>query len=262
MVINGIISKNMIHEILGDIFLFGLVVLVCFFIDFKTSIKYWYILILFFIVGLADNISYTVTAGYPTIQIIKTDIWNDYLDCNWSAKIYSIFFALVIMFLFRGVISSQDIGLRVKQNKQSIKFSICFIIFFFITAIFVGLSGKKGEFDLKVLAYLAIMPGLNEELIYRGFLLGFLNKIFDRKFRFLNTNFGWGVILISIVFGLLHGFQITETYQIQLDNVSNVILTGVFGFIFALMKERSGSLLFPIIGHSTIDFFHYLFRML
>jgi len=125
---------------------------------------------------------------------------------------YSIFFALIILFLSRRIISLQEIGLRLKQKQNSVKFSIFSILLFFITAILVGFSGRKGDFDLKVLAYLAIMPGLNEELIYRGFLLGFLNKIFDKKFRLLKTNFGWGVILTSIVFGLLHGFRLTETY--------------------------------------------------
>jgi len=122
--------------------------------------------------------------------------------------------------------------------------------------------GRKGQFDAKTLLYLAILPGLNEELIYRGFLLGILNKILDKKFRLLKTNFGWGAIITSIIFGLLHGFQLTGNYHIQIVNLPNVMLTGMFGFIFSLMRERSGSLVFPILGHSTIDFFHYLIRML
>jgi len=81
----------MIHEILGYILMFGLVILICFLIDFKNSTRYWYFLILFLIIGFVDNISYTITSAYPNIQIIKTDIWNNYLDCNWSAKMYSIF---------------------------------------------------------------------------------------------------------------------------------------------------------------------------
>ena len=252
----------MVHEILGDILLFGLIVLICFLIDFKNSKRSWHFLLLFIVIGFADNISYTITDAYPNMQIIKSDIWNNYLVCNWSAKIYSIIFALLILFSFKNMITPKDIGLRFKQNQNSIRFSLIFVLFFFVAAIIVGFSGRKGDFDLKVLAYLAIMPGLNEELIYRGFLLGFLNKIFDKKFRVLKTNFGWGAILTSIIFGLLHGFGITENYQIQFDNIPNVILTGVFGFIFALMKERSGSLIFPIIAHNTIDFFHLLFRMI
>ncbi len=105
------------------------------------------------------------------------------------------------------------------------------------------------------------MPGVAEELIYRGLLLGLLNKISESKFKFLGTNFGWGAILTSIVFGLMHGAQLGDNYQLQLDFIT-ILLTGFYGFIYALIKERSGSLVFPIIAHNTSDFFNFFFRMI
>ena len=169
---------------------------------------------------------------------------------------------MILLILIKKIITPDEIGLRLKQNENSIKFSLIFILFFLISALIVGFLSKKGSFDSRTLLYLAIMPGLNEELIYRGFLLGLLDKIFNRKYKLFGTNFGLGIFLISIVFGLLHGFHLTEDYKLQFDNISNIILTGTFGFIFAFIKERSGSLVFPIIAHSTIDFFHFLIRMI
>lgn len=252
----------MIHEIIRDSSLFGLIVLLSFLFNYNKSVKYWYILILFFVVGFADNLSYTLISAYPYLQIIKSNVWNNYLICNWSAKLYSVIFALIILLSFKNIISPEDIGIRFKQNKDSVKFSLIFLSLFFFTAIIVGLLSRKGNFDTKTLIYLAVMPGLNEELIYRGFLLGFLNKIYDKKFKILNTYFGWGAIITSIVFGLLHGYQITANYQIRFNNISNIILASVFGFIFALMKEKSDSLVFPVIAHNTVDFFNYLIRMI
>lgn len=252
----------MIHEIVRNILIFGVVILLSFLIDYKKSVKYWYVLLFFFIIGFVDNILGTITIEYPDTQLIKTHNWNNALNCNWSPKIYSIVFALLLLIPLKRMITPDEIGLRLGQNKNSIKFSLIVIGCVFLTSLVPGLLGNKGVFDTKALLFMAIMPGLNEELIYRGFLLGFLNKLFDKRFKFLGTNFGWGVILTSIVFGLLHGFYLTETYQIGFDNVPNIILTGVYGFVFALMRERSGSLVFPIIAHSTIDFFHFLFRMI
>lgn len=252
----------MIHEIVRDILIFGIIVLLSFLIDYKKSVKYWYVLLLFFVIGFVDNLLNTITIAYPETQLIKSNDWNNDLYCNWSPKIYSIFFALLLLIPLKRIITPDEIGLKLKQNKNSIRFSLIVIVCVFLTSLIPGLLGNKGVFDAKTLLYLAIMPGLNEELIYRGFLLGFLNKLFDKRFRFLGTNFGWGVILTTIVFGLLHGFHLTENYQIQFDNAPNIILTGIYGFIFALMRERSGSLVFPIIAHSTIDFFHFLFRMI
>lgn len=105
------------------------------------------------------------------------------------------------------------------------------------------------------------MPGLNEELIYRGFLLGLSNKIFDKKFNLLGTHFGYGAILTSVAFGLLHGFQMSDNYQFQFDFLT-IITSGVYGIFYTLIRERSGSLVFPIIALSTADFFNFFFRMI
>lgn len=65
---------------------------------------------------------------------------------------------------------------------------------------------------------MAIMPGINQELIYHGLLLGLLNKIFERKFRMFKTNFGWSTIITSLIFGILHGFQIGDNFQLLFQN--------------------------------------------
>lgn len=249
------------HQILGITLLLMTAVLITLLLNFKRAISKWPLLVLFVLIGVADNLFYLITSNFPSLQIIQTNIWNNYLECNWSAKIYSIIFALIILYRSKAL-SRDDIGLHFRQHKGSFWLSMIFILFFIVTGIIVGFIGNKGDFDSKTLMYLAIMPGLNEELIYRGFLLGILDKIFDKKFSLFNTDFGWGAIVTSIVFGLLHGFELTEDFMIQINNPLNVILTGIFGFFFALMKERSGSLLTPIIGHSAIDFFHFLVRMM
>lgn len=250
------------QDILGSTILFGLVIVISIFIDSRKSVKYWYILILFFTIGIIDNLFHTVTNLYPDTQIIKSFIFNNNLIFNWSAKTYSIIFALILWILLRKIISTNDIGLRFKQNKGSIKFSLLFMPLFLALAALFGLISNRSEFNLNPLFYSAIMPGLAEELIYRGILLGLLNKIFEKNFKVLGTYFGWGAILTSIVFGLLHGFQLTENFHADFYNVPNMVLTGIYGFIFALMKERSGSLVFPVIGHSAADFFIFLFRMI
>ena len=248
-------------ELIKDASIFIFIILCSFLIDYKRSIKYWYILLLIFIIGFADNLFNDIIIAYPFTQIIKSNIWNNYLYCNWSAKIYSIAFTLILLFLLKNIITPGEIGFRIKQNDNSIRFSLIVILCFFIIASTIGILSNKGAFDTKTLLFLLIMPGLNEEIIYRGFLLGLLNKIFNRNFKLLGTSFGWGAILISIAFGLLHGFNLSANYKLQFDYVT-IILTGSYGFIYALVRERSGSLVFPVIAHSTVDFFNFFFRMI
>ncbi len=133
-------------------------------------------LLFFFIIGFVDNILGAITIEYPDTQLIKTHNWNNALNCNWSPKIYSIVFVLLLLIPLKKIITPEEIGLRLRQNKNSIKFSMIVIVCVFLTSLVPGLLGNKGVFDTNALLFMAIMPGLNEELIYRGFLLGFLNK--------------------------------------------------------------------------------------
>jgi len=249
----------MINELISVLLIFIVIIICSFLIDYRKSTKYWYVLLIFIFIGFMDNLFHTITIHYPDLQLIKShSMGNQYF--NWSGKLYSITFALIIMIFIKNIISSNDIGLKLKQNKNSIKFSLIFILFFFMVST-LSLFSKKSDFDANTLIYCVIMPGLNEELIYRGLLLGLLNKLFERKIKLLKTYFGWGTILVSIVFGLLHGFQLSDNFQFHF-NLVTIILTGIYGFIFALMRERSGSLVFPIIAHSTADFFNFLFKMI
>jgi membrane protease YdiL (CAAX protease family) len=136
-------------------------------------------------------------------------------DFCWSGKLYSIVFILILAVLLRKKITFSELGLRLQQNKKSVRFSLIFILLFFMISMAIGLVSKKTPFDVETLLFTAIMPGINEELVYRGFLLGLLNKIFERKFRFFKTNFGWGAIVTSLVFGILHGFYIREIFPRQ-----------------------------------------------
>ena len=247
--------------IIRNILIFGFAVLLAFLIDYKKSIKYWYVLLLFIAIGLVDNLLHITTELYPQVQIIKYHTWNNALGCNWSAKLYSVVFALILLIPLNRLITSDEIGLRFHQNSNSIQFSLLGVLLFFVSSTFFGFLNPKGPFDVNTLLYEAIMPGLNEEIIYRGFLLVLLNKLFERKFKLLKTSFGWGAILTSIVFGILHGFRLTDTYHFQFDFLI-IIGTGLNGFIFALIKERSGSLVFPIIAHNTSNFFLFLIRMI
>ncbi len=251
----------MVPTIIANTIIFGFAILLSFLIDFKRSIKYWYLLVLFFAIGLVDNLFHALTMTYPDIQLINTYVWNNNLIFNWSAKLYSVVFVLLLLIPLKRIIMPDEIGLKIRQNKDSRKFSMLFILFFFLTASTLGISSGKTPFDANTLLYTAIIPGVSEELIYRGLLLGLLNKIFEIRFRFLGTSFGWGAILTSMVFGLMHGFRLGNEYQLHFDFIT-IMLTGSYGFLFALLRERSGSLVFPVIGHSAADFFNFFFRMI
>lgn len=86
-------------------------------------------------------------------------------------------------------------------------------------------------------AAVAVTAGICEELLFRGFLLFYLQDLF------LGLSLAAAVIVSSIVFGMAHLYQ----------GAKGVLGTGVFGLGMALLYVWSGSLLLPIILHALLD---------
>lgn len=86
-------------------------------------------------------------------------------------------------------------------------------------------------------AALAVTAGVCEEVLFRGFLLFYLQEVFP----------GFGVVgavvVSSVIFGLCHFYQ----------GVRGVLGTGVFGAGMAILYVASGSLIVPIILHALLD---------
>lgn len=84
------------------------------------------------------------------------------------------------------------------------------------------------------IACIATLAGIGEELLFRGFLQGWLGSYMA---------FFWAILLSSIVFGLLH--YLSHAYFI-----STVLMSIAFGIGYYL----SNSLLMVMVWHSVYDF--------
>ena len=251
----------MIIPILTQICIALLVLLLLAVTQGKHLFKNKMLLALFFAVYFVDNILIVLTNRFTSLQLIPNHIWEGFLVCSWSGKLYSIAFAFTLLFLCRKALSQDDVGITFHQKPGSV-LPASIVIFALATwALFVGILSPKGKPDLQTLLYLAIMPGLNEELIYRGYLLGILDRIIPTRFMLFGAPVGWGAIMTSLFFGLLHGFWLDNNLSIHIELIA-LRNASVSGFIFAWLKERTGSLLMPIVAHGVEDFLFFLPRML
>ena len=62
---------------------------------------------------------------------------------------------------------------------------------------------------------------------------------------------GWGLWLTTVLFGLLHGVGWADG-ALQVD-VAAIVLTGVIGFVEGWLRERTGSLVAPILFHNGFN---------
>ncbi len=217
-------------------------------------------LILFFAVYLADNLAITFTNHFPQLQILQNQVWGGFLLWGWSGKLYSIVLVLILVSLSHRLVTRRDAGLTLRQCPGSIAPSL--VLLFIIAAVMSVWGGMfpKGGFDPGLLLYLAILPGLNEELVYRGVLPACLEGRFRKPWGVVSAQFGWGSLLPTLLFALLHGLWFDGAFVLHIDFIliRNALISGL---LFAWLRERTGSLIMPILAHGTWNFFFFLLRM-
>ncbi len=87
-----------------------------------------------------------------------------------------------------------------------------------------------------------LVVALPEELFFRGFLLGLLEKRFPPKRRWLGGGIGVALILSAVAFALIH---------IPKDGDPRVLATFFPGLLFGWMRSATGSILAPTLAHGA-----------
>jgi membrane protease YdiL (CAAX protease family) len=170
---------------------------------------------------------------------------------NWEGKIMSYLGAFA-MIHFYSRLSYKQIGLTLVQNDDSKAFArlvtiIISVLFFAYSIVIGGYSG-----GLENILFQLTMPSIVEEIVYRGILMTLLNQTLTKPFQWGKTKFGGAAIITSTLFGMWHGLSITADLNIEIAWFP-LIFTGLIGFVLALVKERTGSLVYPIVLHVIIN---------
>jgi membrane protease YdiL (CAAX protease family) len=167
-------------------------------------------------------------------------------DWNWVGKIFSLVLSALVIAALR--LSPEAVGLRLKQNHK--KVGIAALVLFAVWGTCLGLLFKPGQADVETLAFQATMPGLAEELVYRGICPAILLGLIYRRAPVQGTP--WAVILAtSIVFGIWHGLGYSGG-DFTWDTMS-----ALFPFVGSIaggwLRFKTGSLLVPVLGHGVAN---------
>jgi uncharacterized protein len=119
--------------------------------------------------------------------------------------------------------------------------------------LYFAMTKSTDTFHVETILYQSTMPGMSEEVIFRGILLTLLNQAFvNPKWTFANVTFGWAAIITSILFGLTHGVYFDNNYHIHFDLLA-ILRTTFDGFLFALLVEKTKSLVPSILFHNILN---------
>ena len=190
-------------------------------------------------------------------EIIPIDKIIHDLSWNWGGKIAGVFLWILVLFLlirFNPNFKAADAGFTLKQKTSSFKPAfIATILFIILQLMLSALLGDGPDYDIEELLFQATMPGLDEEPMFRGIILYTLSlAIISKNYNVLGAKINVAGLLLVVLFGLVHGI-IYSTGEWHFSCIT-IIITGVYGFILLWLREKTGSLIFPIVAHNLVNF--------
>lgn len=175
---------------------------------------------------------------------------------NWSGKILDIAVMLVVAAIFIAAkrFTARDFGLTFRQAPgtwRSVVFMMIpyLIIIAMLTAKYFGETKPQ---TAETIWYEATLPGLAEELLWRGILLALLDRVFTARIKLAGAEIGYGAIALTLVFALVHGLHFGKALEIQTSGLG-ALMAGVTGFALVWLRLRTKSLALPVVLHNATN---------
>lgn len=174
---------------------------------------------------------------------------------NWDGKIYGIIWGIVAYFIFRDQFSENKF-FTFKQNRDGLKPAIWAAVLVIGIPTLLGALNTK-EFNLETLLFQITMPGFDEEIMFRGVLLGLMCSCLR------NDGPTWrnpANLITSVLFGLVHALTVNDV-SISFS-LSSFIWTGMIGYGLGYMTLKTRSILLAIVAHNLCNFLQNLVAMI
>jgi membrane protease YdiL (CAAX protease family) len=214
-------------------------------------------LLAFFFFFLIDRV-----AIFVTDQVLAGSFGYTWLSLH---HVIQIMIALVIMMLPGWHRSFSEWGLNLKNSDQTFKIIFKFTIGWIIgTTIFTlvtqWLAGWPPLLDFylsieNILIYLifeSIIVGISEEIVFRGLVYGTLSRFFNKKVK-IGFSISYAGIISAFFFAIAHiGLQLFP-FAITAFAPMQIFIAFALGIFYAVLREKTGSLLGPILAHNISD---------
>lgn len=98
----------------------------------------------------------------------------------------------------------------------------------------------------------AIVPGLDEELLFRGVLFGLIVAALPQRDHRWGPGPLWAVAITTVLFGLAHGIQVDPSFTLTVEPGA-ILYTAFTGAILGWVRVHTGSLWPAILVHNGIN---------
>jgi membrane protease YdiL (CAAX protease family) len=194
-------------------------------------------------------------------SFFKTDaFWR----VGFPTQIMTFFLTLVAMGLLG---FKKEFGLTLQNTNEGlwlfVSLGLPFAILYSVGAFFFLKKSQNGNMlsldflknptdRIGTVIYTFTMPGVGEEILYRGIIQGYFSANITGSILLGSFPLMYSTIIASTIFILVHLYTMGETVAEALIQLpGRIVITLILGITFQL----TGSLLFPIITHNVFDGF-------
>ncbi len=176
--------------------------------------------------------------------------WFRGLSWNWQGKILEVLWVLLLAAL--PGYSLARLGIRGRLSPGSAGPILCVVLGAVALPMVFWFQGMRMPPDRETLLFELTMPGIAEELVFRGVFQSLLNEAFGQPWRLGRASLGWGTLLTAALFVVGHGALFDQHLRLQ---------TSMFAMMFAIppavllgwLRERTGSVWPGILVHNLVD---------
>lgn len=170
---------------------------------------------------------------------------------NWAGKVYSLAFSAVVIAAFG--MNARATGLILPQ--KNVKTGAIALIPLILMGVVLALVHQPSPPSGETVAFQLLMPGLAEELAFRGIAPALLLGLVRGQTP--PSGIPWIVICIAAIpFGAVHGLSYSDgAFAFDLGQG---LWTASGGIIYGWLRFSTGSLLFPLLAHSFTNLAFHL----
>ena len=161
-------------------------------------------------------------------------------DYNWAGKFLSLALGLASVYLLR-IVTPSEAGWTSAQRPGSVRpaaIAVGSVLLLEMPLFWLMIDPAVPTIEDHV--FQLTMPGLSEELMYRGVLLALADRAAPPQWRVLGANMGWGAMATAVLFRAVHAVRLNSDWSVSVNWMAGLLpLLG--GFVFAWLRAGPGA---------------------
>ena len=171
------------------------------------------------------------------------------LHWSWQEGLLSTAWPFLLVAVAPGI-SLSAIGVTSRFRKGWLRPSLFALLIAVAVPAGFFLLGLRKRLDAEGWVFLLLIPGLAEEIVFRGVFQCLLNRLFGKPWRVAGAEVGWGLIVTAVLFAGVNGLVEVDEQLHPHIALPAAIAPFLVSLVSGWVRERSDSVWPSVAGHN------------